>query len=157
MLSFPDWGTSNATFEASETSQPCGSSVGSKVVRGNIEIFSDIETGPRPQCVNTLKPGQDGRHFANDIFLNKKCYVLNLFSLKCIPKGPSNRRPSNENIFRVIGPFVRGILRSPVTPLVKANSAKLWFFLWSAPVQTVEQTIDTPVIWGANALIITSL
>ena len=30
-------------------------------------------------------------------------------------------------------------------------------FIWSAPEQTVEQTIETPVIWGAIALIMKSL
>ena len=32
-------------------------------------------------------------------------------------------------------------------PLTKASDAELWRFLWSAPEQTVEQTIKTPVIW----------
>ena len=49
-------------------------------------------------------------------------------------------------------PFMRGIHRSP-----KASDAELWCYLWSAPEQTVEQTIETPVIWGAIALIMTSL
>ena len=39
-------------------------------------------------------------------------------------------------------PFVRGIH---------------WIFLWSASKQTAEQTLETPVIWGAVVLIITSL
>ena len=64
---------------------------------------------------------------------------------------------SNGNIFRVIGPFVRGIHQSPVIPLTKASDAELWCFLWSMPEQTVEQTIDTPVIWEAIASITTSL
>ena len=34
-------------------------------------------------------------------------------------------------------------------PFTKASDAELWCFLWSAPEQTVEQTIDTPVIWDA--------
>ena len=40
-------------------------------------------------------------------------------------------------------------------PLTKANDAER--FLWSAPEQTVEQTIETPVIWDAIAHIMTSL
>ena len=31
------------------------------------------------------------------------------------------------------------------------------FFLWSAPEQTYDQTIETPVIWDTIALIMTSL
>ena len=42
-------------------------------------------------------------------------------------------------------------------PLTKASDAEFWCFLWPAPEQTVEQTIETPVIWDAIALIMTSL
>ena len=42
-------------------------------------------------------------------------------------------------------------------PLTKAIDAELWCFLWSAPQQTVEQRIETPVIWDTIVLIMTSL
>ena len=42
-------------------------------------------------------------------------------------------------------------------PLTKASDAELRCFLWSTPEQTVEQTTETPVIWDAIAVIITSL
>ena len=42
-------------------------------------------------------------------------------------------------------------------PLTTASDAELWCFLWSAPEQAAEQTIETPVILDAIALIITSL
>ena len=48
-------------------------------------------------------------------------------------------------------PLVRGIHRSPVVPLTKASDEALWCFLWSAPEQTVVQTIQTLVIWAAIA------
>ena len=35
-------------------------------------------------------------------------------------------------------------------PLTKASDAELWYFPWSTPEQTVEQTIKTPVIWDAH-------
>ena len=38
-----------------------------------------------------------------------------------------------------------------------ASDAELWCFLWFAPEQTVEETIETPVIWDAIVLIMTSL
>ena len=41
-------------------------------------------------------------------------------------------------------------------PLRKASDAELWCLLWSAPEQTVEQTIETLVIWDAIALIMRS-
>ena len=54
--------------------------------------------------------------------------------------------------------FVRGIHRSPVNSPHKGQwRGALMFFLWSASEQTVEQTIETPVIWDAIALIMTSL
>ena len=56
---------------------------------------------------------------------------------------------SNGNIFRVTG--------HQWIPLTKASDTELWCFLWSAPVQTIEQTIENPVIWDAMALIMTSL
>ena len=39
----------------------------------------------------------------------------------------------------------------------KASDAELWCFLWSAPEQTVEQTIETLMISDAIAIIMTSL
>ena len=42
-------------------------------------------------------------------------------------------------------------------PLTKISDAELWCFLWAAPEQTVEQTLEMPVIWDAIALITTSL
>ena len=41
--------------------------------------------------------------------------------------------------------------------VTKASDAELWCVLWSAPEQTVEQTIETPLIWDAISLIMTSL
>ena len=42
-------------------------------------------------------------------------------------------------------------------PLTKASDTELWFSFLFAPEQTVEQTIETSVIWDTNALIMTSL
>ena len=42
-------------------------------------------------------------------------------------------------------------------PLTKVSGTEPWCFLWSAPEQTVYQTIETPMIWDANALIMVSL
>ena len=37
------------------------------------------------------------------------------------------------------------------------SDAGLWFYLWSAPEQTIDQTTETPVIRDAIQLIVTSL
>ena len=41
-------------------------------------------------------------------------------------------------------------------PHTKASDAELWCFLLSAPELTLEQTMETPVIWDAIALLMTS-
>ena len=64
---------------------------------------------------------------------------------------------SSGNTFRVTGPLRRESTGHRRIPLAKASGAELWRFLWSAPEQTVEQTVVTPVIWGAIVPIIVSL
>ena len=57
---------------------------------------NDIIT--RPQCVNTLRPRQNGRHFADDIFkcifLNENVWIPIKISLKFVPQGPINKIPA---------------------------------------------------------------
>ena len=52
----------------------------------------------RPQCVNTLRPRQNGHHFAdntfNRIFMNENGRIAIKFSLKFVPKGPINNIPA---------------------------------------------------------------
>ena len=47
---------------------------------------------------NTLRPRQDGRHFADDIFrcifFHGNCYILIKFSLKYVRKGPIDDNPA---------------------------------------------------------------
>ena len=45
---------------------------------------------------------------------------------------------SSENIFRVTGPLCGEFTGLRWIPLTKASDAELWYFLWSAPGQTVE-------------------
>ena len=54
---------------------------------------------------------------------------------------------SNGNIFRVTGPLCGEFTVNRWIPLTKASVAELWCFLSYAPEQTVEQTIETHVIW----------
>ena len=61
---------------------------------------------------------------------------------------------SNGNISALLA---RCAGSSPVPgefPSQRPVSQGLWCFLWSAPEQTVEWTLERPVIWGAIALII---
>ena len=49
-------------------------------------------------AINTLRPRQNGRHFADDIFkcifLNENVWIPIKISLKFVPKGPINNIPS---------------------------------------------------------------
>ena len=63
---------------------------------------------------------------------------------------------SHGNIFRVTGPLCGEFTGHLWIPLTKASDVEPWCFLWSAPEQTVEQNIGTPVIWDAIALIMAS-
>ena len=49
-------------------------------------------------AINTLRPRQDGRHFADDIFMciffKDNCCIMNKFSLKYILKGPIDNNPA---------------------------------------------------------------
>ena len=51
---------------------------------------------------NTLRPRQNGRHFADDIFkcifLNENVWIPNKISLKFVPKGPINNIPAMVQI-----------------------------------------------------------
>ena len=64
---------------------------------------------------------------------------------------------SNGNSFRVTGPLCGEFTVHRWIPLTEVSDAELWCFRWSVPEQTVEQTIDTPVIRYAIALIMALL
>ena len=63
----------------------------------------------------------------------------------------------NGNIFRFAGSLRGEFIVHRWIPIEKPSDANLWCFLWSAPAQTVQQTIVTPVIWDTIVLIMTSL
>ena len=54
---------------------------------------------------------------------------------------------SNGNFFRVTGPLCGEFTGDRWIHLTKASDAELWCLLWSAPEQTVEQTIETRSLW----------
>ena len=45
---------------------------------------------------------------------------------------------SNGNIFRVTGPLCGEFTGNRWIPRTKASDAELWYFIWSAPVPTIE-------------------
>ena len=54
---------------------------------------------------------------------------------------------SNGSIFRFTGPLWGESTGHRWILLTKVSDAELWWFLWSAPEQTAEQTIESPVIY----------
>ena len=63
---------------------------------------------------------------------------------------------SNGNILRATGPLRGEFTGHWWIPLTRASDAELWCFLWSAPGKRLKN-IETPVIWYAIVLIMTSL
>ena len=59
---------------------------------------------------------------------------------------------SNGNIFCVTGPLCVQSTGDLWIPLIKASNTELWCFLWCAPEQTAEQTVQILVIWDATGL-----
>ena len=73
------------------------------------------------------------------------------------PQGSRMIPSTNGNIFCITGSLWGESIDDRWIPLTKAGDAELWCFLWCAPKQTIEQTHETPVIWDAIALTMTSL
>ena len=91
--------------------------------------------------------------------LPHKCWPENQNTLPC---ALIYYRSVHYDVFKWIHfprywPFVRGIHRSPVDSLTKSSDEEIWGFLWSAPGQTVETTIETQTNWDAIAIIMKSL
>ena len=62
------------------------------------EFGNQIQIWLEYNCFNTLRPRQNGRHFADDIFkcifLNENVWIPVKISLKYVPKGPINNIPA---------------------------------------------------------------
>ena len=73
----------------------------SRLARASLEGFivvNQLEIVVARVYVNSSSPGQNGRHFADDIFscifVNEKFCILIKISLKFVPKGPIDNNPS---------------------------------------------------------------
>ena len=71
--------------------------------RGIITINAHMKAKLSSQRVNTLRPRQNGRHFADDmfkcIFLNENVWITIIISLKFVPKGSIN---NNTALFQIM-------------------------------------------------------
>ena len=74
---------------------PCGVTRPQRV--RNI-VFGWFCNSTRTVIINTLRPGQDGRNFPDDIFkwifLNENIWILIQISLKFVPMGPITNIPA---------------------------------------------------------------
>ena len=74
------------------------------------QIITSYETDNIKQALffNSLRPRQDGRHFADDIFsrifLNENVLISIKISLKFVPKGPINNIPALVQIMAWLPP-----------------------------------------------------
>ena len=65
-----------------------------------LDLISAMRVCVSASChrINTLRPRQDGRHFADDIFtcifFNENCCILIKFSLKYVRRGPIDNNPA---------------------------------------------------------------
>ena len=87
-------------------------------------------------------------------------YRSNWFTYSCIWETTlfwNIMTSSNGNISLVPSPLWGESIVDRWIPLAKPSDAELWRFLWSAPEEALEQTIETPVVWDAMALILTPL
>ena len=94
--------------------------------------FDDQIVNPNWKCpvkplrkhdtLNTLRPRQNGSHFADDIFkcifLNENVWIIINISLKCVPKGPMDNIPSLVQIMVWRRPGAKPLSESMMVSLV---------------------------------------
>ena len=110
------------------------------IILGHIKLYSHISHFETSRCSRWMNP-----------FLVEELETKSVNS-----KTLLIMTPSNGNILRVTGPLWGETTDYRWIPFTKTSDADLSGFRWSTPEQTVEQTIGTPVIWDAIALIMTS-
>ena len=82
--------------------------------------------------LNTLSPGQNGRHYEDDIFkrifLNENVWISIKISWKFVPKGPINKIPALAQVMAWRRPGDK-----PLSEPMMLGWVGLWGFLWWAP------------------------
>ena len=93
-----------------------------------------------PLWVNTLRPKQNGPHFADDIFkcifLNENAWILIKISLKFVPKGSINNIPALVQIMAWRRPGVK--------PLSEPSMVSLLTHICVIRPQWVNEDLQTP-------------
>ena len=110
----------------------------------------DMQYGNRNYTRTRLICTDFCRYMISNQFITK-IICISLFELCCCMMTSSN-----GNINRFTGPFCGEFTGHRWIPCTKGSDGELWCFL-SAPEPTIEQTMETLVIWDVTALIMTSL
>ena len=97
-------------------------------------------------CHGGVIVGKDG---LVDVYLDKLGWYLNQ-SIWASAKFADMMTSSNGNIYALLDPLWGESTGDRWIHLTKASDAELWCFLWFAHEQTVEQAIETPVIWRCH-------
>ena len=109
----------------------------------NIRLESCRIADDRSYTLNTLRPRQNGRHFADDvfkcIFLNEYVCILLKISLKFVAKGPINNIPSLVQVM--------AWRRSGDKPLSEPMMVSLMTHICVARPQWVNNFIKIYVYW----------
>ena len=108
--------------------------------------------------------GQEKRNsIANALDLCLSCTNLSIYlymylkKILCIEIGPRLFTSTLKNVKTLWCHQIEKFSSHRWIPLTKASDGELWCFLWSAPEQTVEQTLETLVVWDAVVLIMMSM
>ena len=123
-------------------------------------LFWWLATWQSIESVNTLRPRQHGRHFADDtfkrIFLNENVRISIKISLKFVPKGPINnipywvkmmawRRPGDKPLSETM--TVRLPTHICVTRPQSVNPCLIYFILITIKRLSYNVNCDVPVMW----------
>ena len=124
----------------------------------------------RSQCVNTSRPGQNGRHFSDDhlkcIFVNENIWISVNISLKFVLKGRINYIPALVQIMArcrlgdrpLSEPMMVGLL-THILGLNELNQyidAIIWDEYFKIPVRDIIQQ-KRPAIHKLSFMVITKL
>ena len=92
------------------------------------------------QCVDTLRPRQNGRHFADAIFLNENVWIPIEISLKFVPKGPIDNIPALVQIM--------AWRRSGGLDELKTPNTSAYYHGWYIGCCRLESVLSVPSFWA---------